>query len=369
MRWPILAGLGLLASPTPALADDPLYTCAKVPADAKLTIQFTPDLTLRDLGAWLTGFTCKSVVYDTEAAARANKLALIAPAAVTPRQAAQVFIDTVQKTGLAVADRHDTYIISLDPSIQRRCPARPSTPRPPTPAGACVKAPADARLAISFKPDSTLDDLSLWLAGFTCKRVNFDPAIPTQATTVNLIVSARVTPKQASQLFVDAVESTGLVVTEKADAFDVKPGPRWSHCATAAAQPAPPASPNAAHDDLMALLDAGVRKIDDTHYEVKRAVIDKLFADPDSFLATMRIVPAMRNGRPEGFKVYAIRPLSPLARIGIANGDTIQELNGHTLDSADKALEAFTALRSARVVDISLVRRGVPMTITVTIVK
>ena len=81
MRWSIVAGAGVLAcaclcaAPAPARADDPLYACAKVPADAKLTIQFTPDLTLRDLGAWITGFTCKSVIYDGEAAARAPKLA------------------------------------------------------------------------------------------------------------------------------------------------------------------------------------------------------------------------------------------------------------------------------------------------------
>jgi hypothetical protein len=89
VRWPILVGPGLcvalLASPAPADADAPLYTCAKAAPDAKLTIPFTPDRTLHDLGVWVTGFTCKSVVYDREAAARATKLALIAPSSVTPK--------------------------------------------------------------------------------------------------------------------------------------------------------------------------------------------------------------------------------------------------------------------------------------------
>lgn len=386
MRWPILAGLGLLASPTAALADDPLYTCAKVAPDAKLTIQFTPDLTLRDLGAWITGFTCKSVVFDTEAAARATKLALIAPSSVSPREAVQLFVDTVQKTGLVVADRHDTFIVSLPPATPHHCTGRPGASRASAGAGACHRSPADAKLSLSFKPDSTLEDLALWVSGFTCKRVDFDPSIPAQATTANLIVSARVTPRQAVQLFVDAVESTGLVVTEKADAFDVKPGPRWSHCAGAAAPPSlvpappappvptppPPPPPPAAPDPdaaLDAALAAGIRKIDDTHYQLKSDLLDQVLQNPMALAKGARIVPAMRNGHPAGFKIYAVRPGSIYARLGIVNGDTFRSINGRSLDSADKALEAYTALRDAKKLELDLERRGAPLTITITITK
>jgi hypothetical protein len=385
MRWPILAGLGLLASPAPALADDPLHACAKVAPGAKLTIQFTPDLTLRDLGAWLTGFTCKSVVYDTEAAARAGKLALIAPSSVTPRQAVQLFVDTVQKAGLAVADKHDTFIVSLDPAAQRRCPGRPSAPPRSAAAGACVRSAAGARLALNFKPDSTLDDLAVWVTGFTCKQVTFDPSIAAQATTVSLIVSAQVTPKQATGLFVDAVESTGLVVTEKIDGFEVKPGPRWAHCATAARTPAlpgsgvvppppqpptpPAATPGPDPDDLDAALDAGIRKIDDTHYEVKRAVLEQVLANPMAIAKGARIVPSMRNGQPNGFKLHAIRQGSLFTRIGLMNGDTLLAINGRRLDSPDKALEVYVAIRDARQLDLSLERNGAPLTITIKITK
>lgn len=387
MRWPILAGLALflarLASPAAALADAPIHACAKLPPDAKLTIQFTPDLTLRELGAWLTGFSCKSVVYDGEAAARAPKLALIATSAVTPRQAVQLFVDTVQKAGLVVADRHDTFVVSLDPAALRRCPAPPSASRARPPASACAKAAADAKLSVSFKPTTTLEDLAIWIAGFTCKRVSFDPAVAAQATAVGVIASAQLTPRQATRLFVDAVESTGLVVAEKADGFEVRPGPRWAHCASAAAVPQPPApaapaapapapSPVPPADpavDVDAVLDAGIRKIDDTHYEISRAALDQITANPMAFAKGARVVPAMKNGRPEGFKIYAVRPSSMLARLGLLNGDTLQVLNGHALGDPDKALEAYTSLRTAQQAVIGLVRRGAPLTITIKIGK
>jgi hypothetical protein len=388
MRWPNPAGLALLAllaflarlaSPAPALADEPLHACAKLPPDAKLTIQFTPDLTLRELGAWVTGFTCKSVVYDGEAAALAPRLALIATSVVTPRQAVQLFVDTLQKARLVVADRHDTFVVSLDPSVQRRCPAPPSASRPSASASACAKTAADAKLSVSFKPVTTLEDLAIWLAGFTCKRVSFDPSIAASAITVGVIVSARLTPKQATRLFVDAVEATGLAVTEKADGFEVAPGPRWAHCA-AAAPPAPGMSPPAPAPapavpppdpavDVDAVLDAGIRKIDDMHYEISRAALDQITANPIAFAQGAHVVPAMKNGHPDGFKIYAVRPSSLLARIGLLNGDTLQELNGHSLSEPDKALEAYTSLRTSRRAVIGLVRRGAPLTITVKIGK
>lgn len=378
MRWPILASLGLLASPAPAHAGDPLHTCTKLAPDAKLTIPFTPDLTLRDLGAWITGFTCKSVVYDAEAAARATKLALIAPSAVTPRQAVQLFVDTLRKAGLAVTERSDTLVVALDPAVPRPCLARPSAPRPTAAAGACVRSPAGARLAVSFKPDVTLDDLAAWITGFTCKQVRFDPQIATQAIRVNLIVSAKITARQAIRLFTHAIESAGLVAAEKAGGFDVTPGPRWAHCAAGArppvipapppGPPAPrPAPPDPAAVDLDAVLDAGIRKLDDTRYEIKRAALDQILANPIAVARGARIVPAMKNGKPEGFKLYAIRRRSLYARLGLENGDTVHAINGHAVDSADRALEVYTKLRAAREIVLELTRRGQPVTITIKI--
>jgi hypothetical protein len=397
----LLAAACLLATPARALADDALYTCHKAPPDAKLTVQFTPDLTLRDLAVWVTGFSCKSVVFDAEAARRATKLALIAPSAMTPAQATRLFVDVVQKTGLAVTERADAFVVRLGPAMARSCPdgsagsagaARPTptpapppappAPVPPPPPVACRKPAADAKLSLSFKPDISLAELAVWIGGLTCKRVDFEADIPKGAATVTVIAPVQVTPKQAVQVFVDAIEAAGLAVTEKADAFAVKLGPKSPHgCADrvaagsgsgpAAPQPGtppdPPARPTSALDD--AFLDASIRKIDDTHYEVKRALIDRVLDSPMEIAASTRMVPAMKNGRPEGFKLYAIRPGSLFSRLGFMNGDTVKTFGGHALTSADAALEAYTKLRGATRVEVGLGRRGADVTLTFTIVK
>lgn len=48
----------------------------------------------------------------------------------------------------------------------------------------------------------------------------------------------------------------------------------------------------------------------------------------DLAAAGARLVPALRDGKPEGLKVYAIRPGSRFDAIGLRNGDTILRVDG-----------------------------------------
>lgn len=110
-------------------------------------------------------------------------------------------------------------------------------------------------------------------------------------------------------------------------------------------------------DDLAAALDDGIRKVDDTHYEISRALVNKIISNPMAIRGA-RIVPSIKNGKPNGFKLYAIRPSSAFAKIGLQNGDTIHNINGFDLTSPDKALEVYTKVREANSLSVSITRRG-----------
>ena len=114
-------------------------------------------------------------------------------------------------------------------------------------------------------------------------------------------------------------------------------------------------------DEMDAAVKAGIKKIDDTHYEIDKALVDKVLANPMSVAKGARIVPAVKNGKPDGFKLYAIRPSSVYAKIGLTNGDTLSAINGMELTTADKALEVYTKLRDATSLEVSITRRGKPM--------
>ncbi|HEU0032080.1 MAG TPA: hypothetical protein VFQ53_15710 [Kofleriaceae bacterium] len=110
-----------------------------------------------------------------------------------------------------------------------------------------------------------------------------------------------------------------------------------------------------------------IKKIDDFHFELPRASVDKIISDPMSFSKGARVVPAMQNGVPAGIKLYAIRPSSLFAALGFNNGDTIRAVNGFELDSIDKGLEVYTKVRDAHELAIDITRRGKYELITITI--
>jgi general secretion pathway protein C len=116
-------------------------------------------------------------------------------------------------------------------------------------------------------------------------------------------------------------------------------------------------------DDLQAMVDTGIRKLDETTYEIDKSLLDKVLLNPMAVVKGARVVPAMKNGQPEGFKMYAIRPNSAFAKLGLSNGDTLTRINGFELDSADRALEVYTKLREARSLELEVTRRGKPLTL------
>ena len=72
-----------------------------------------------------------------------------------------------------------------------------------------------------------------------------------------------------------------------------------------------PSTPSVPRTPPDPLLDKIV-KVDDTHYTIPTATVDAVYADPQTFARGARIVPSIRNGLPDGIKVYAIRPSSIL---------------------------------------------------------
>jgi hypothetical protein len=117
--------------------------------------------------------------------------------------------------------------------------------------------------------------------------------------------------------------------------------------------------------DIHAAMDAGIVR-DGKTIKVKREVIDKVLANPTSVARGARVVPSVKNGKPNGFKLYAIRPSSLYARLGFENGDTLHSVAGMPLDSAENALNVYTRVRhlKKKSLEVEISRRGKPMTLT-----
>jgi general secretion pathway protein C len=129
-----------------------------------------------------------------------------------------------------------------------------------------------------------------------------------------------------------------------------------SSAPVAVAEPAPPAV-----DDGGLALDGIVPGDGPNSFVIDKNLVEKALLNPMAVAKGARVVPSLKNGKPDGFKLYAIRPGSVFARLGLANGDTLQSINGFELTSVDKVLEVYTKLREATSLEVEITRRGKPL--------
>lgn len=126
------------------------------------------------------------------------------------------------------------------------------------------------------------------------------------------------------------------------------------------------------HDALGAPPDSSGCALDPSAFTTKGDTVEVTAAkspglDFSCLARGSRIVPAYRDGKVLGFKLYAIRPNTLFASLGFQNGDTVKTINGHELETPDKALELYTKLRNEKKFSVAIERRGEPKTLVILI--
>jgi len=111
----------------------------------------------------------------------------------------------------------------------------------------------------------------------------------------------------------------------------------------------------------------GVRAVDDTHVLVDRSLRDALLEDPQTSMRALIIAPETTAGKTTGVRLMKVTPGSIFYALGMRAGDVVKSINGFDVSSPEKMLEAFATLKSAPSLQVELVRRGAPTTLSVEI--
>ena len=128
-------------------------------------------------------------------------------------------------------------------------------------------------------------------------------------------------------------------------------------------RPPPPPEPSPAESDDA----SSITKLTATSFDLDRSLIPHVLDNPMQFSKGARLVPAMRDGKPHGYKVYAVRRSSLIAKLGLENGDTLLSIDGHPLVSAESALNVYTSMRDVKAgqtITVEIERNGQPVTLT-----
>jgi general secretion pathway protein C len=141
----------------------------------------------------------------------------------------------------------------------------------------------------------------------------------------------------------------------------VKVAPPAAEGVAAAAEPQQPRGPSKIPPEIA----EKIQKISETEFQVDRSVVDKVLENQAELMRSARIIPETKDGQVMGVRLFGIRPDTLLGSIGIQNGDRLETINGFSMSSPEKALEAYTRLRSAEGLKLQVNRRGQPTTIDI----
>jgi general secretion pathway protein C len=103
---------------------------------------------------------------------------------------------------------------------------------------------------------------------------------------------------------------------------------------------------------------AGVKRISDTSFQLDRAMLDKKLANLAALGQQTRVVPNYRGGKYDGFRMIGMASSSLFRDIGFENGDIIKVINGNRIDSPNKALALYEALKNKSRLTVQVERGG-----------
>jgi general secretion pathway protein C len=169
----------------------------------------------------------------------------------------------------------------------------------------------------------------------------------------------RHTQKQEERVFRlgDMVYDAGrLVEVTRERAFIVVGGKKVELLTPMTPPAAAPAQPGAPQGGVP------VANVGGGNFVIDQRALNAALDNPAQAMSDARLLPSQKDGKVEGFRASEVKPNGLFGLIGVKNGDVLQRLNDFPLDSPDKALQSFIALKGQSRLKLDLIRDGQPAT-------
>ena len=97
-------------------------------------------------------------------------------------------------------------------------------------------------------------------------------------------------------------------------------------------------------------------------YVIDQKAINAALDNIGQAMSDARLLPSMKDGKVEGFRVSEVKPAGVFGMVGIKNGDVLLRINDFAIDSPEKAVQSLAALKGQTRLKLDLVRDGQPAT-------
>ncbi|QEM68939.1 general secretion pathway protein GspC [Geobacter sp. FeAm09] len=151
-----------------------------------------------------------------------------------------------------------------------------------------------------------------------------------------------------------------LAEVRKERAFIVVAGKKVELLSPTAQPPAPPSGTSQASSQG----GTGVTNTGGGNFVIDQRALNAALDNPAQAMGDARLLPNQKDGKVEGFRASEVKPNGVFAMIGVKNGDVLQRLNDFPIDSPDKALQSFIALKGQSKLKLDVIRDGRPSTLT-----
>lgn len=98
------------------------------------------------------------------------------------------------------------------------------------------------------------------------------------------------------------------------------------------------------------------------NFVIDQRALNAALDNPAQAMSDARLLPSQKDGKVEGFRASEVKPSGLFSMIGIKNGDVLLRLNDFPMDSPDKALQSFIALKGQNRLKLDIIRDGQPQT-------
>jgi len=95
-----------------------------------------------------------------------------------------------------------------------------------------------------------------------------------------------------------------------------------------------------------------------TTITLDQSMVRRSLGDISKLLSQVRVRPHYKNGKPDGLMLSQVKPNTIFTRLGLRNGDVIQNVGGKTIENPDDIMGFYEELKSGSDVSLEIMRRG-----------
>ena len=157
----------------------------------------------------------------------------------------------------------------------------------------------------------------------------------------------------------DRVFDLGLLHAVRKETADIRNGSQLITLRTpqAPAEGDKPAAAQPGQQGVIAATSGGSGIIDQ---RALNAALDNI----GQAMTDARLLPSVKDGKVEGFRVSEVKPQGVFAAVGLKNGDVLLKINEFPIDSPEKAIQSFMTLKGQNRIKLDLLRDGAPTSLT-----